>query len=59
MEWLTISGVPQLDDSLLGQTFQAGAWLAFALPYAHVVLSIRRTVHWLSGHESVAEILTS
>jgi succinate dehydrogenase hydrophobic anchor subunit len=56
---LTVSGVPKPSDSLLGQTIQAAIWLAFAVPYAHVILSIRRTVRWLSGSDTVAEILTS
>jgi hypothetical protein len=56
---LTLTGVPAPGESLAAQSFKAAAWLAFALPYAHLILSIRRTVRWLSGGDTVAEILTS
>lgn len=34
-------------------------WLLFAVPYAHLFVSLRRSVAWVSRRESVAELLTS
>ena len=50
-------------ESLEGQVGRPGlvaiaAWLAFAAPYAHLILSLQRSTRWVLRPESVAEILT-
>ena len=40
-------------------TLSAALWLAFAVPYAHLLVSLRRAVRGVARRESVAEFLTS
>lgn len=40
-------------------TMGAALWLAFIIPYAHLLASLRRSVIGVSQRESVAEFLTS
>ena len=53
---IALLGAPEGDASA---TLRAAAWLGFVAPYAHLLVSLRRTVRWLAARESVAEILVS
>jgi hypothetical protein len=54
--WIALLGAPGGDAS---PTLRSLAWIGFVLPYAHLIVSLRRTVRWVTAKESVAEILAS
>jgi hypothetical protein len=61
LQLLGLAGIALLGapEGGAGPTLRAVAWIGFVLPYAHLVVSLRRTVRWVAAKESVAEILAS
>ena len=61
LQLLGLAGIALLGEPgrAAAPSFLAAAWLGFVAPYAHLFVSMRRTVRWVSARESVSEILAS